>query len=524
MKQKIQFQQKCLSLFPRKCLFLVIFALNSINASADSREAESIFDLSLEELLKLKISVSTKNPENYVTAPGNITIYSQKEIARTGYQSLSELADITAGYSTVRSFGEKGLETRGQSAGAFENNKHLLLINGIPVNHARSYKIPVEHEMPIFFAENIEFLKGPASALYGVSAFNGVINISQQSLIENASRSSISVQKGSLDNSQGFQYLNLQKGNDFARHLSFSLYQKDASRQFIGGVPDDQHLFWDDQNSIFVNGNFNFLNGPLSGVTLGLIYQTRESGLGEYWLDFSSQLSSIKWSTSIPYIKYERELADRLKLSSYLKFNQSREQGFVPNNDQGALSDTLPSTVFSAWDINVDNTEAMAEVNWHYNDAQQFIFGANYDTRHQVGLQKGFNGAFVVVDPLTNQFEVLFDNGQGELGSINQEGNSDSIVTQSIYAQYQFYFQDFVRLNFTFGFRQDKSSDQDNQFSQLSPRVGIVYSWNEHWSSKLLWGNALRSPGLKELGLNSDAKFELSRSNLDPSIVSNVGP
>jgi hypothetical protein len=34
-----------------------------------------------------------------------------------------------------------------------------------------------EEVLPLLFAKQVEFLRGPASALYGVGAFSGVINV-----------------------------------------------------------------------------------------------------------------------------------------------------------------------------------------------------------------------------------------------------------------------------------------------------------------------------------------------------------
>src|SRR5437868_232 len=85
--------------------------------------------------------------------------------------------DVTAGYSSYSMYGENVFETRGQKAGAFVNNKHLVLIDGIPVNHGRGNSAIIGENFPLFFANRVEFLKGPASALYGTGAFFGVVNV-----------------------------------------------------------------------------------------------------------------------------------------------------------------------------------------------------------------------------------------------------------------------------------------------------------------------------------------------------------
>src|SRR6185436_6886304 len=92
-------------------------------------------DLALAELLNMSATVATKNAAAVSRSPSTITVYGEQDIRRLGYYTLADLADVTAGYGSYSIFGEKVFETRGQKAGSFVNNKHLVLIDGIPVNH-----------------------------------------------------------------------------------------------------------------------------------------------------------------------------------------------------------------------------------------------------------------------------------------------------------------------------------------------------------------------------------------------------
>src|SRR5258708_21193240 len=145
-------------------------------------------DLALAELLNMSATVATKSSAAISRSPGVVTVYSDADMRRFGYNTLGDLADVTAGYSSYSIYGESVFETRGQKAGGFVNNKHLVLIDGIPVNHGRGNKAMADENFPLFFASRVEFLKGPASALYGTGAFFGVVNIAPKELEERGFR------------------------------------------------------------------------------------------------------------------------------------------------------------------------------------------------------------------------------------------------------------------------------------------------------------------------------------------------
>ena len=78
-----------------------------------SKEPVDIYDIDLEGLLNMTITVASKKEEKASDAPGMVTSYSSKDIENYGYYNLSDLASITSGYSNFTAFGEKMFETRG---------------------------------------------------------------------------------------------------------------------------------------------------------------------------------------------------------------------------------------------------------------------------------------------------------------------------------------------------------------------------------------------------------------------------
>lgn len=487
-------------------LFALSFNLYQTNLSAFAEEIktddiENLSDLSLEDLLNINVTTASKREEKLRDAPGNITAYSSNDIEELGYYTLSDLANITPGYSSYTIYGEKVFETRGQKAGSFNNNKHLLLVDGMPIHNARNYKVPTEEELPLYFAERVEFLKGPASSLYGTGAFFGVVNVIPKSLKENGNKLETKVSLGTQDFNKRVMANALHKDDFGEAKLNLGYYKKDASRAFVGTTNDDNNRYWDDQNSVFFNASYKMTQGILDGLGGGIIYLSKNGGLGEHWMEgqYSSQLNDLTWESFIPYIKYQKSFTDKWKVNSYLKFNESMEKGFwAPFNKDSFKAYQGTGNLFNAYDARVSNIEALAETYYDFNDRTNAIFGLNFDTRYQKGIPASYSYLFMA-DP-----GVPFDQEKSTIADSNR------FNTYSAYAQLSYRAPLLKDLLITLGARQDigqSIGQKDVQFyQQLSPRIALVQKLTDNLNLKFMWGNALRAPGIKETGLNSEAR------------------
>jgi len=479
---------------------LPVLAQDNNELTNNQDELSKMSEMSLEEILNLDIVTTTKTAIKAQDAPGIVTAYSNKVIEELGYYTLSDLANITPGYSSYTKYGEKVFETRGQKADSFNNNKHLLLVDGIPVNHARAYKAPIEEELPLFFAKRVEFLKGPGSALYGTSAFFGVVNVIPKELKENGFLSETKVSFGTLDFNKRIMSNTLFKNDLGEGKINLGYYKKDAFRAFVGTTESNANLFWDDQNSKFINISYKFTDTLLNGLSSGIIYMSKNGGLGEHWMEsaFTHQVNDLTWETFIPYVKYQR-VFDNLNVNSYLKLNESMEKGFwVPFTNESFKNYNGTDTIFAAYDARVENIEGLAEASYDFSDRINFILGLNFDTRYQKGV------------PDSYEINLMPDK---DPPYVQEEGvikGSSRFNTYSAYTQLTYRAPVLKDLLITLGGRQDIGHsiglNASTPYFQFSPRIGIVQKVTDNFNVKLLWGNALRAPGLKESGLNELAR------------------
>lgn len=504
----------------RQCLGAVICITSASCLPVQADETLSAFDLSLEQLMSIQVSVASKHQESISQAPATVTAYSQAEMQRLGYFTLGELANITAGYNTFYTYGEQVFTTRGQKAGSFNNNKHLLLVDDIPVVHARAGKVATEYEMPLHFASSVEFLKGPASALYGTGAFYGVVSITPMTLSDTESKTSMWRALASNENS-GMQF----QGNTLQRNalgeslVALSYFSQQASAANVGIPAKPLQKLYDDQESIFLMAKQKIDTGPLNGLTLGALYFKKSGGLGEFWQgDFSHPANELTWTTFVPYLKYEHELSDTVHLKSFVRKNISSEQGTALNFDAASWTayhgTGTPLTLYKSV---IGSDEAQTEVFWKPTPTQDVVIGVDMDIKKC--LDSG--------NP--SLFEVNADPGPpltGGTGSI-VFGENISIRTQSLYGQWHALLNESMGTEITGGLRMDKTSRGGEQLSHSSPRVVLMQPMGTQQSLKLMYSTAIRSPGIKEYALNTESRSDLlakgvTLSDLQPETFSTL--
>jgi len=467
------------------CLFFI-----TLNLHAD--ELDEAFSLSLEELLKVKVTVASKDKESIVDAPASITYYDNLDIEQTGYYTLSDLANITPGYSSYTIYGEKVFETRGQKAGSFNNNKHLLLIDGIPIHNARNYKVQSETELPLYFASSVEFLRGPASVLYGTSAFYGVINIEPKISNDLGTKVETKVSAGSPDAQKRVMANMMHTSVRSESLLSVGYYDKDASKDQVSEVDDASNLYRDNQESNFLFLKHKITLGVLEGLGIGVVYTDKEGGLGEAWFGGgTSQSNRLKWTSFIPYVKYEKDLANNWTSSSFIKYNESVEEGStVPRQ---SIPVPVPTDIQSEYKSKTRDYELQTELSKKMENDSFLIFGLNYDRRQELGGPDSYSTFFS-----NNPNNPVRDVAGTESAWFN---------TYSTYAQYKHELDVLSGLIITAGLRFDYAQAGDGQsYDNVAPRISLVQRLNNNFNAKILYGSALRAPGIKEVGLNAEAE------------------
>jgi outer membrane receptor protein involved in Fe transport len=516
-------------------LAVALLCSSGLAAEADSAEADLSLDryyktISLSELIDMKTVVASAREERTSDAPGAVTAYADQDIERFGYRTLVQLADLTPGYaSLIDKDGNARLETRGGLGTG--NEKHLILIDGIPVNHARGNRAPGQQELPLLFAQRVEFLRGPASALYGLGAFNGVINIVPKALPHDGAiqevRMGVGLESGTrldgeqlkrewvLHRNQWGEY-NIAKwfnansvvrsdGKEF--QLGYGYYSRAASMKY-GLMMNWQTMERD--TSVHYGPNANdgmaqfgriqarLTDGPLAGAGLGCIALYRENGYGMSWTQSTaipSVSNFVRWVTIVPYVRFDRALTNKVHLQSYAKFNFSQERGLQANTfGWWAPVDTAGLFQF---DVAADNFEFKATCDWSLAEQVGIIAGVNFDMRGQ--------------DSARTYSKMAAGQWSGYPNFIRLYNGTAYTYSGFLQAHGELPLLNGLRL--TAGVRSDNGNLQGNTYNNFSPRCAAVLRIMDYLNFKAMYATALKAPGQDNYSTNQEQLPDLEKFN-----------
>ena len=168
------------------CIIATILAMSgSATFALDSKESESVEEKnkSKEEVggvtqLEEVVVTATKTPQTIAEVPQAVTYIDKEEIAATGSWNVTDTFQRIPGVA-VHDYNSAGfgnqLYVRGYDYLRMYNNLDFQ-IDGISIRTNGDYGNPVLNSIPRTAIDHIEFLRGPAAAIYGEQASLGVIN------------------------------------------------------------------------------------------------------------------------------------------------------------------------------------------------------------------------------------------------------------------------------------------------------------------------------------------------------------
>jgi len=463
-------------------LFIVFsLTVNSVQASVDD-----LFNMSLEELMHVKVVGSTHTPETLSSVPASVSVYSSDEIELMGIQTLEELMNFVPGFSSARS-GDSGYReiptVRSKRSGA-TGKEVLILIDGQRLNSDFSGSTFVfNNQIPVGNFERVEFIRGPGSALYGSNAFMGVVNI-----ITSKDKNDISASIGS--NGSINTYLNYTYSSDDFRLSTFVTHNKTDGEIYnnlfnfsvTNPVATTKDPFKRDE--IYINADYNRFN---------LVGSFRRTKASEFYAlgNINNDVNRHDIHGGFARLTYDSTGLTFLNTKISVGYRDERSDLDFVISPNGALPNTnAPATFLTTLeghelDLRVDN-----RIN--FDNGSILLVGGEYrhaKTQKLFASVNGFPGPNAVYFGQFLSLEKIQGSGLTAEDYRNIYG---------IYAQYQ---KDLTQnINFTAGVRYDNYSDFG---TALSPRVALVYDNFSGRIFKLLYAEAFRAPAREENDLQA---------------------
>ncbi len=403
----------------------------------------SLLDLTLNELMKVKVVTPSKFAESLNQSPSVASVITADEIALFGGRDLVEVLSKVTGINVLNSLvgGRYRFTIRGDQP-SFNVNHILILIDGIPINR-ESYIGGIWTQsilaIPLPIVKQIEVVRGPGSALYGSNAFSGVVNI----ITKNSSelKNSVSLSYGSHNSrAVDLTYATFSGNLEFNTALRFyksdgwpletgSTIGKPLSTEAASETPgvlarvryQDFYAtgFWGKADQVTMRGT---AADPIAGLTEN----------ERYFFDLG----------------YKHQLENGWEVKSSLSHVAGRTDHAVASVDPEQLTVIHYETDDSHFELHT-----LGEV----SDQLQILIGGSYDA-----LTGGVPAAGFPSD--------WHDWLAGIFAEANYQFNNTKVTT---------------------GFQYNYTSEDIGDFV---PRLGIIHDFTENLGIKLLYGQAFRSP------------------------------
>lgn len=457
------------------CLIMASHAL--------AEESEDFLEMSLEELLNVKIKVASKKGGNIREIPGIVTLITEEEIKNSGARDLIDVLRLVPGFHFgVDVQGVVGIGVRGNWA---HEGKVLMLIDGHEFNENLYSTLQFGNHIPVDQIKKIEIIRGPGSALYGGYAELAVINVITKKA-EDINGVSISAMYGQMEDTYGSRNVSISFGKVF-NDVSVT------AKGFLGeGNRSDQDYtdFYEQTYNMKDNSDLHPMN-----LNLGLKYKglTARFMMDRYHMtsrdafDWAlieaegyDESPDVDFNSYFLNITYDYQLGEKILITP--EFSYKYQQPWY--NDDFSLHDE-----YMFLDKSNQRTTAKLSVSYDFTESDNLLLGgefytdkANAGPDHPVG--------------------DYFENGE------------DEITYQNLALWSQLAIKDpLIRSNITVGARYD---DNEGYGESFVPRFALTKVLDK-FHFKGLVSQAFRAPAIENMRTNRAAikKGAISKE-LDP--------
>ena len=514
-----------------KIIYTIIFVLSvapvlpnqSLLIAQDTDEGSGLEQFLFEEIPM--ITIATKYAQKISDAPSIVTVVTEQMIAEMGARDMEDILRTVVGFDLVHFNTHKDIQIgiRGLSSSS-DNNKVKIMINGHSLRSFNGAPAFYFNFIPVEMIERIEIIRGPGSALYGTSAFLGVINIVTKKSMDRIHK--ISTRAGSFYTVKPTGEISYQSGDlsvyAYGENFVTDGPRLDVESDFAAKVfgPDNSAT----PGKTSSNAHYNTFQTTVSYKNLNFTSMYHYQHAINMHIGLTKSLTDESEVKSVAYfgeLHLEQPISDKSGVSVKAYFDSHIYDALYetfPEEVAEFFSNIYPDTPYPDGDgifsgpygvYRIYGGEATAD--YELAGCVQLLGGALYEHITWGDLKHFANGnvtgAPVTIDGVTYGPMQSF----GQLLDISDEANWSEPASRNIMALYGQTGIDMKKLlsfpghalTLTAGVRMD---DYDDVSTAVNPRAGLVIAPISRLSFKALYGTAFRAPSFREMyNLNNPA-------------------
>lgn len=467
-----------------------------------AQESDSLFQMSLEDLMDIPIVTASKTSEKASTAPATVHVVRAEEIAARGYTSLLDVLWDLPGFD-IRDYADAERRNVITMRGIESQAYFVILLDGVKISSPSNEIMPIMENYPVYLARQIEVIYGPASALYGADAVAGIINIITKDPTETGG-SMVAEMQGGM---HGVTNNSLWYSQALSDEVSLTL----AGQYMHDSMNDYEDLYADDENfdtQGLESGTFNTIWGTYTpNQSVDSEFSTPYKAYNVYArlqmndFSFSAFRNMAQVASSVPYTPDNGVYNDDVFFRTNMTMATARYDKSIGNLQAattltGSMYEIDPESNFRNVYVGMERgykygfskmLKAEEQLTWTPSDKFSLVGGLSYES--------------YIVLPKGADLEAPVDEGtalSGVLLGTALPNNPDGISADFFFVKYynlatylQAQYQLGEKLHFTGGARFDYNSQYG---STVNPRMGIVYSPSDKTTVKALYGTAYLAP------------------------------
>ncbi|UII19841.1 TonB-dependent receptor plug domain-containing protein [Fulvivirga ligni] len=447
--------------------FIATFLNHPLVFSQVQSDSTSTYEMSLEELMNMPITVASSEALSPRESPGIVSLITAGDIAKMGARDLIDVLRTVPGFEFgVDVSGVTGIGIRGNWA---HEGKVLILLDGHEMNETAYGTSQVGNHFPVDQIQRIEIIRGPGSALYGGYAELGVINIISKKAAD-IGGVGVATSYGQMQSDFGRSNATVMVGKEigdlaFDAKLTTSkaLRSNKTYTDFYGGtyeMADNSEM-----KNLHLNGGLSYKN-----LSVRLLYEDYELQQRDLYDEAMIEPVQMHFKTQSIDVKYGINISDKVKLTP--RINYKKQNPWLANSDAALRNEE--AGFYNYFDNDLTKLTGNLTLNVDFSPSAHLISGVEYYE------DKGkLNGA-------TYEFN-----------------NSNTIDFSNLSVFSQALFKTKVA-NITVGARYNNHEQFGSSFV---PRVGVTKVVN-NFHAKLLLSQAFRAPSIQNIDPNPEIKPE----------------
>jgi len=432
--------------------------------------------LNLLEDLNNASEISTKTKLNINKTPAVVSVLHADELQKLGITNIYEALETVPGIEVSMGIaGAKQINMRGNKS--LVTDKLKFMVDGISINAELSGANHFYLNMPIENIERIEIIRGPASALYGSFAHIGLINVITKA---STHKNSTLFVRGSSEGSKNIGFTQHINSEDIKVALNGSFEANDNSREYKNYsllANTAPFTSYEDFTSKSLGLNLElFKDISLVSKYLELDMQNH-FGYGAW--PIVQDPKTLVHTSWVNELRYAPKISDELRLDLKLGY---KEYSMVGESRIFPMSAFNPFAYDLIGDGNYKEESLYTDVSLNYSyNKHNIILGAFLTQTNANGTTYKENNTSI-----SEETTIVYEGG----------GLVDKITRD----QYAFYVSDIISFSSKWmaniGVRYDDYSDADSAFS---PKLSLLYAYDEKQSYKLMYQNSFRAPTFIEI-------------------------